>query len=213
MDFSYTYAVILLGYLLGSIPTAVWVSRAWHGKDVREIGSGNAGSTNTYRAFGWKAGAVVQVVDILKGALAVLIPLLLGLATQVWYLAALAAVVGHIYPVFAGFKGGKGMNTLLGAFLLLDWQASLVAVGVFGLVLYLGSMVSLASMLAVASLPITLYVRGLISGEKPETLVQLLAVGFPLLILYTHRSNVGRIRKGAESRVGFGLNPPKAAGK
>lgn len=202
-------ALPLLAYLLGAIPTALLISRAWYGKDIREVGSGNAGSTNTYRAFGFKAGALVQVVDIAKGSLAVLTAIFLGLTDNIAYLCGLAAVLGHIYPVWAGFRGGKGMNTLLGAFLLLDLQATGIALGVFALALLLASMVSLSSILAVISLPVTVYVRAYLGGAQASQVVQLLAVGFPILILYTHRSNVGRILAGKERRVRFGLNAPR----
>lgn len=207
-----TLGWLVAAYALGSVPTAVWVGRAWHGQDIRTLGSGNAGSTNTYRTFGAKAGALVQVIDIAKGCLAAGLPLLAGAAVELAYGCALVAVLGHIYPVWAGFRGGKGMNTLLGAFVVLDPLASGLAVGAFVLCLYLSSMVSLSSMVAVATLPLVVWGRGQVGGEAPSPVVGLLAVVFPVLIVYTHRSNLGRIRTGTERRVRFGLNrPPKQA--
>lgn len=208
--------ILLLAYLLGAIPTAVWLSRALFGKDVRTQGSGNAGSTNMYRAFGLWPGLSVQLFDIAKGFVAVWLPLWLApeataaSLVNLQYGCGLAAVVGHVYPVWAGFKGGKGINTLLGMMLGLSWPIALVAIGVFALVLFFSSMVSLGSMLAVASLPVQLWLRSILYAEGFSTVQLALAIAVPLFVVFTHRTNLQRLLAGNERRVNFGLNKPKA---
>lgn len=216
-----------LGYLLGSIPTAVWVSRARYGVDIRTQGSGNAGSTNVYRVLGFWPGMLVQVVDVLKGVLAAALPWLLSLLVlqraqartddafmlgllqeimrpvvfMLGLVGGLGAVVGHIFPLFAGFRGGKGMNTLLGMVLWLNPVVAGLAVAVFLLVLLISHYVSLASM--IASAVWLLYVLGfyVVKGFVFPTLLWSVAVALPLLVAYTHRTNIARLRAGTESRV------------
>jgi glycerol-3-phosphate acyltransferase PlsY len=213
---------VLLGlagvsYVLGAIPTAVWLSRALWGQDIRTLGSKNAGSTNMYRVWGFRAGFPVQVVDIAKGSLAAALPTLppasewLGASPEgasqavAQLVCGLAAVVGHIYTVFAGFKGGKGVNTILGMMLVVATWGSLVGVGVFVLVLLAGKMVSLASMCAVASFPVFLLVQAALRGGLDARNQLLLGVGILLAagVVYTHRANIARIRAGTESKAGF----------
>ncbi|MDW8334591.1 MAG: glycerol-3-phosphate acyltransferase, partial [Bacteroidia bacterium] len=151
---------VVAAYLLGSLPPAIWISKYLYGSDIRTHGSGNAGSTNMYRVFGFKAGLATQLLDILKGWLAAMLP--------VWFLTAenaesrtlqqlicgAAAVVGHVYTIFAGFRGGKGVNTILGMMLAIAPAACAVGAVVFALTLLAFEMVSLASMTAVASFPV-----------------------------------------------------------
>jgi glycerol-3-phosphate acyltransferase PlsY len=212
-----TVAVILvLAYLVGSIPGSVWTGKLLYGEDVRDYGSGNAGATNVFRVLGWKAGVVATVVDLGKGLFAAGV-----LGTQVrlgdlpaWGLvgweaetviclaAGLAAIVGHMYPVWARFRGGKGVNTAAGVLFALTPVTTLVAVGVFVLVLALSRYVSLASMTAAVAFPSTVAVRRYLLGAEsldPSLLVfgALLAAG----ILVAHRSNIKRLLNGNENRV------------
>lgn len=219
----YSLATVLslaLGYLLGSIPVAVWLSRSVYGVDVRTIGSGNAGSTNMYRSFGFKAGFITQLADILKGVIAASLPVLLLKnehlvlpLTLTMLGSGLAAVLGHTFPIFAGFRGGKGVNTILGMMLVLHPYGSAVSLLTFAIVLLLGRMVSLASLSAVYAF--SLFVAASIWVQQPsgdEYSKSLLFLGIGLLlavyITWSHRSNIDRIRKGTERRVNlFGSKP------
>src|SRR6201747_1520560 len=150
----YSISALILAYLCGSIPTAVWIGLAFYGVDVREYGSGNAGATNTFRVLGKKAGIPVMLIDILKGFtatnLAFLIPIPGPHSNYISYQLALgiAAVMGHLFPVFAGFRGGKGIATLFGMVLAIHLQAALLCVIVFILVLLITRYVSLSSIVA-----------------------------------------------------------------
>jgi glycerol-3-phosphate acyltransferase PlsY len=213
---------VVLAYLLGSIPTAVWVSKAFYRQDVRTLGSKNAGSTNMYRVFGLKAGLPVQLMDIAKGSLAALLPAWLVAAagldnvrhfdlTIAALVAGFAAVLGHVYTCFAGFKGGKGVNTMLGMMLVVEPLGCLVGIGVFVAVLLLGRMVSLGSMLAVLSFPVYIVLRAQASCCFSDYDWLMTAVGTVLtvLVVYTHRSNIGRIVAGNERKVNlFGNKKP-----
>src|SRR5215475_2696537 len=147
--------LILSAYLIGSIPTAIWVSRSFFGIDIREYGSGNAGATNTFRVLGSKWGAFVMSIDVLKGVIAtslyILLPYYLHNETERTNFMVglgLAAVVGHIFPIWAEFRGGKGVATLFGMIIAIQPLAAVCCVGVFVLVLYLTRFVSLSSILA-----------------------------------------------------------------
>lgn len=196
-------AGILMAYLLGSIPSAVWVGRTFYGIDVRKEGSGNAGATNTIRVLGAKAGVPVLLIDVLKGWLAVFlmawfIPESFGelLATYFRIGAATAAVLGHVFPVFAGFKGGKGIATLLGVGIALYPMAVLVVVGVFIFVLLVSGYVSLASILGSVSFPfIVIFLFN--PGSLP---LILLAVFVGILVPLTHRKNIRRLLNRSESK-------------
>jgi len=221
MDYALaTVLSLALGYLLGSIPVAVWLSRSVYGVDVRTLGSGNAGSTNMYRSFGFKAGFITQLADILKGAVAATIPVLLlppGCPALPLALAmlgsGLAAVAGHTFPVFAGFRGGKGVNTILGMMLVLHPYGSAVSLLTFVIVLLLGRMVSLASLSAVYAFSLFaaagLWVQQPSGDERSKSFL-FLGIGLLLAVYITwsHRANIDRIRKGTERRVNiFGAKP------
>lgn len=195
------YWTLWLGaaYLLGSIPTAVWVSRLFFGEDVRSRGSGNAGATNMMRNYGWKAGLLVLLIDILKGALAVFLPSLLvqnepEYAGICW---ALAAAIGHIWPVWAGFRGGKAVATLLGAMLALSPLLAGLAVAEFALLLLISRYVSLASLITGWTFAAAYYYVSMPDGRHPWYIFLL-----PLLLTYTHRSNIERLMLGSENRFG-----------
>jgi len=194
---------IFIAYLLGSFPTSVWWGKAFYGIDVREFGSGNAGATNTIRVLGKKAGFPVLFFDILKGSCAVMLAYLSdfssGSVPFVNYQIALgvAAVIGHIFPVFAGFRGGKGVATLLGVALTMEPQAAGLSLIVFLIVLMLFKYVSLASMSAGLSFPIILLT--LFPGRAVSMVA--FSVVVSILLILTHKKNIQRLFKKQESKV------------
>lgn len=196
--------MIVLAYLIGSVPTAVWVSKYFFDIDIRDYGSGNAGATNTYRVLGPKWGTIVMIIDMLKGMAAVklafLLPSYLGNEIQFTNLQiglGLAAVVGHIFPIWAEFRGGKGVATLFGLVLGISPLTAVSCVGVFLLVLYLTRFVSLSSILASIAFPVFILV---IFNEK-EPLYRIFAIAVALMVMLTHQKNIGRIFRGDESKV------------
>ena|SRR5690242_17643405 len=195
---------ILFAYLIGSIPTALIVSRYFFGIDIREYGSGNMGATNTFRVLGSKFGTIVMAGDILKGILAValynFIPYYLTNEidrTNLMIGLGLAAVLGHIYPIWAQFRGGKGVATLFGMLLAMQPVVAVSCVGVFLLVLFLTRYVSLSSILAGVALPIcVLWVY-----NEQEIFYRVFAVGVAALVVLTHQKNISRLFKGSENRM------------
>ena len=196
--------LIVLAYLIGSVPTAVWISKSFFGIDIRDYGSGNAGASNTFRVIGSKWGTVVMIVDILKGVAATSLYILLPYyltdelhRTNLMIGLGLASVIGHIFPIWASFKGGKGVATLLGMAVAIQPIVALCCIGVFLLVLYLTRFVSLSSILAGVSFMVFIL---FIFNEK-VTLYRIFAVMVALMIVLTHQKNIGRILKGTESKV------------
>lgn len=198
--------LIVIAYLIGSIPTAVWTSRAFFGIDIREYGSGNAGATNTFRVLGSRWGTFVMVIDVLKGVLAtslyIFLPYYLQSSsewdrTNLMVGLGLAAVLGHIFPIWADFRGGKGVATLFGMILAIQPLVAVCCVGVFLLVLYLTRFVSLSSMLASVAFAVFILV---IFNEK-EPLYRAFAIAVALLVVLTHQKNISRLLKGNESKV------------
>ena len=196
--------LIVLAYLIGSVPTAVWVSQHFFDIDIREYGSGNAGATNVFRVLGPKWGTWVMIVDMLKGFIAVklafLLPQYADSETQLHNLQlglGMAAVLGHIYPIWADFKGGKGVATLFGIVLGISPWTAISCVGIFGLVLYLTRFVSLSSMLASIAFPVFILV--IFNVDNPT--YRIFAVAIALLVLLTHQKNIGRLFKGVESKI------------
>jgi acyl phosphate:glycerol-3-phosphate acyltransferase len=196
--------LILSAYIIGSIPTAVWISRSFFGIDIREYGSGNAGATNTFRVLGLKWGSVVMFFDVLKGVIAVKLYFLLPFyihnqfeQTNFQIGLGLAAVLGHIFPIWADFRGGKGVATLFGMVLGIQPVVALCCVGVFGLVLYLTRYVSLSSILASIAFPV--FVLAIFNAE--EHLYRIFAVAVALMVILTHQKNIGRLLRGSESKV------------
>jgi glycerol-3-phosphate acyltransferase PlsY len=210
--------IVVLSYLAGSIPTSIIISKAARGIDIRNHGSGNAGGTNVMRVLGWKYGLLVILLDTLKGAFAVVLIARLHFGplpfenvspfddfTLVQIIAGLAAVVGHIWTVFAGFKGGKGIATALGMLLMLITVDMLIAVGIFVVVVTISRYVSLGSILAAISVPSTLYIReNLFHVNIPgyETLFPFL-IGLTSLVIFTHRKNLVRLFNGNENKISF----------
>ena len=196
--------LILSAYLIGSVPTAVWVSRFFFGIDIREYGSGNAGATNTFRVLGPKWGSIVMFFDVLKGVLAVKLYFLLPYyvhnqfeQTNFQIGLGLAAVLGHIFPIWANFRGGKGVATLFGMVMGIQPVVALCCVGIFLLVLYLTRYVSLSSILASVAFPV--FVLAIFNAE--EHLYRIFAVAVALMVILTHQKNIGRLLRGGESKV------------
>lgn len=196
------YLFLLPAYLIGSVPSAVWVGKYFYGVDVRQHGSGNAGATNVLRTLGKKAGIIVLLLDMLKGFAAVNLSLLIGIsqAGEEWNgiraLLALAAIAGHIFPVFANFRGGKGVATMTGALIAISPVASLIAIVIFVLMLALTKYVSLSSITTAALLPV-IFGAWLQSGST----LSLYAFAVAVIIIITHRKNLQRLMKGKESKM------------
>lgn len=198
------FLLIILSYLLGSIPTAVWVSKHFFGIDIRDYGSGNAGATNTYRILGSRWGTFVMVVDVLKGVIAtslyVLIPYYLHVElerTNLMVGLGLAAVLGHIFPIFADFKGGKGVATLFGMVIAIQPIIAVLCVGVFLLVLFLTRFVSLSSILA--SVAFAVLILFIYNEQEPS--YRFFSIAVALMMILTHQKNINRMIKGTESKV------------
>jgi glycerol-3-phosphate acyltransferase PlsY len=196
--------LIFLAYIIGSIPTAVWVSKSVFGIDIRDYGSGNAGATNSFRVLGSKWGSFVMLVDVTKGIVAtslyILIPFYLNneLARTNFMIAlGMVAVLGHIFPIFANFRGGKGVATLLGMALAIQPMVALLCLVVFLITLLSTRFVSLSSMLAgVAFMVLILF----IFNEK-ETIYRLFAIIVAMMVVVTHQKNISRLFKGTENKV------------
>ena len=197
--------VVLLAYVLGSIPSAVWVGKYFYGVDVREHGSRNAGATNVLRTLGKKPGIAVLLLDILKGFAAVNLSWLTEYSssspewTGIRASLAIAAILGHIFPLFAGFRGGKGVATMTGTLLALNPIAALIAIIFFFVVLSFTKYVSLSSMATALMLPV---IFGAWFGSG--TALSLYAFAVAAIIILTHRKNIKRLMKGEESKVGTG---------
>lgn len=188
---------ILLAYLLGSIPSALWVGKIFYNTDVRTKGSGNLGATNTFRVLGSTAGFIVTVLDILKGTAATVLPLFIDTNLHPLILG-LIAVVGHMYPVFAKFKGGKAVATSGGILLGYQWPLFIVAVIVLLVALKITKMVSLSSMILAVVAVIYAILYAVITGDYPFLAVILVLAAF---IFYRHRANIARIRAGTEPKI------------
>ncbi len=196
--------VIVLAYLIGSIPSSVWISRHFFDIDIREYGSGNAGATNTFRVLGPKWGTIVMAADMIKGIIAVKLALLLPnyfgseIRLQTLQLGlGLAAVLGHIFPIWAEFRGGKGVATLFGIVLGISPWTALGCVGVFLLVLYLTRFVSLSSILASIAFPVFI----LVIFNVDNHIYRLFAIAVALMVVLTHQKNISRLFKGSEGKV------------
>ena len=200
--------VIIASYLIGSIPTSIIISRLFWGIDIREHGSGNAGGTNVVRVLGWKPGVFVMLFDAFKGFAAALwiARLAYGHAgldpSSVQLIAGCAAIFGHIWTVFAGFKGGKGVGTAAGMLLALYPLTLLICLLIFLFVFLLTRIVSLSSMIAAASFPAVLSIFRFVLDEPVSASLYYFSFFAALLIIYTHRSNIKRLMNGTENRFG-----------
>lgn len=206
------FFLIILAYLIGSIPTSLIVSRSQFNIDIRDYGSGNAGATNTFRVLGSKWGTLVMIMDMLKGLIAVKLALLLPYyidndfqLTNFQIGLGLAAVLGHIFPIWAEFRGGKGVATLFGLVIGISPWTALSCIGVFLLVLYLTRFVSLSSILASMAFPIFI----LIVFNVDNTAYRIFAIAVALLVIMTHQKNIGRLLSGSENKVPIFKNRDK----
>lgn len=200
------FLLIIIAYLIGSIPTAVWVSRRFFGIDIRNYGSGNAGATNTYRVLGSRWGTFVMIIDMLKGVIATSLYIFISFyvvpdnewpRTNLMIGLGLASVIGHIFPIWAGFKGGKGVATLFGMIVAIQPVVAICCVGVFLLVLYLTRFVSLSSILSGVSFAVFI----LFIFNDDVNLYRAFSVMVALLVILTHQKNIKRILQGTESKV------------
>jgi glycerol-3-phosphate acyltransferase PlsY len=196
----------IVAYLIGSIPTSIWYGRVYFGIDIREHGSGNAGASNTFRVLGKKAGTVVMLIDVLKGLLAA------GLALVVFHAGAISfgnvifyklafgilAVIGHIFPIYENFKGGKGVATLLGMTIAIDWRVTLICVGVFIITLLISKYISLGSMLATLTFPLLMLTPRF---EHDESIVTIYGFVMFVVVVITHRKNIVRLIEGEENKT------------
>lgn len=194
---------VVLAYLAGSIPSAVWAGKVFHGIDVREHGSGNAGATNTVRVLGWKTGIPVLIFDLFKGWLAAMLPRFLDAAPAdtetmmaLQIVCGLAAILGHVFPLFAGFRGGKGVATTFGVLLALHPLLTLTCAGIFLIVLLASGYVSLGSMIAVAMFPILLVTL----FKSPSVWLTVFAIVVAAAVIVTHAKNIKRLLRGEEKR-------------
>lgn len=197
----------VLAYLIGSIPTSVWLGKHYFKLDLRKHGSGNPGATNTFRVLGKRAGTIVLLGDILKGALATTLAVLMLRLDLIYaddlirfrLLFGLLAVFGHIFSVFLQFKGGKGVATLLGMTLAVAPEGALISIAVFFAVVFLSKYVSLGSMMGALAFPLTLITLPALKPEDPI----LVTYGFVLtiMIIWTHRKNILRLFKGEENKT------------
>ena len=193
-----------IAYIFGSIPTAVWIGKSWYNIDVREHGSKNAGATNTFRVLGKKPGIIVLSIDVIKGFLAVYLPFIflytkidLDILIQIQIISAILVVLGHVFPVFANFKGGKGVATSLGVIFGIHPLAAAICLGIFLIVFIIGNYVSLGAIIASFSFPL------LIKFVFDETSIWLnsFSMILSLAVIVAHRKNMVRLLNGTESKM------------
>ncbi|MCD4744952.1 MAG: glycerol-3-phosphate 1-O-acyltransferase PlsY [Bacteroidales bacterium] len=197
----------VLAYLIGSIPTSVWIGRIFYGLDIRTHGSGNAGATNTIRVLGAKAGIPVLIFDIFKGWFAVYITNFFWIDqltdnqfVNFKIIMAIAAVIGHIFPVYVGFKGGKGIAALLGIGIALYPWAVLIVIGVFLIVLIIFKYVSLASIISAISFP---FIEIFLLHNNKILSLMLLSITIAIFVPITHKKNIKRLLKKKEAKFKF----------
>ncbi len=197
-----------LAYLLGSIPSAVWIGKNWFDIDVREHGSKNSGATNTFRVLGKKAGITVLLMDVLKGLLAVFIPLIIIRLYPSYFnenidlsklkvICALAAILGHIFPLFAKFKGGKGVATSLGVIIAIHPPTALVCFLLFLVVFLISNYVSLGAISASIAFPLVL----IFLFRETSLWLTVFSVLLGCAVIFAHKKNIGRLIKGEENKM------------
>ncbi len=212
---------IFSAYLLGAVPFGLLVPRLFGVADIRQHGSGNIGATNVTRVLGFRRAVWVYLADVGKGVVAVLIarwfaanfPIPFETTHNFLVLCAIAAVLGHVFPVYLGFKGGKGVNTALGVGLALLPVEALIALGVFGIVFLAGRYVSLASMAGVAAFLAVILIEKYALGHEVATVYVWVAAVLTLLIIYAHRGNIKRLAAGTESRFDRGSSDRGKVGR
>lgn len=206
MNIAILVSGLILAYLLGSVPSAVWIGKWFYDIDVRTAGSGNAGATNTIRVLGLKAGIPVLLLDVFKAWLAVALAgwmaggILLGEQLILFRMSAGAlAVIGHVFPVFAGFKGGKGVASLVGVVIALYWHAFIIVLVWFAIVFAITRYVSLASVTSSLIFP---FIVLFIFHEQSIPLI-ILAILVAVFVPVTHHKNIGRLIRGEENKLDF----------
>lgn len=204
MDWMYFSVFGIIAYLLGSIPTAVWVGKTYYGVDVREHGSKNAGATNTFRVLGKKPGTVVLLIDVLKGALAVLMPyfflhnrLTNNEVVEIQLIAAILAIVGHVFPLFAQFKGGKGVATSLGVIVGIHPPAAGICLLIFLAVFLLFQYVSLGAIVTAIAFPLLI----VFFFKVDSYWLQAFSIVLGTVVVVTHKKNIKRLLKREESKM------------
>tara|TARA_B100000482_G_C12493619_1_gene253703 strand:- start:69 stop:707 length:639 start_codon:yes stop_codon:yes gene_type:complete len=204
--------LIFIAYLIGSFPSAVFIGKIFYNKDVREYGSGNAGATNTFRVLGFKAGVPVLFLDIFKGWAAVNLMFFIGELNfnllfpekfvEIQIAFGIAAVIGHLFPIYTGFRGGKGIATLLGFLFALNSLAALLCLFGFLICLLITKYVSLSSIVASFIFPIVIYINNDAISSTKSLLV--FSIFVPILALITHQKNIERLFRGEENKANFG---------
>lgn len=195
-----------IAYLLGSIPSAVWIGKTWYGIDVREHGSNNAGATNTFRVLGKNAGITVLLIDILKGFLAVYMPVIINFGSgallkedliHIQIFAAITAVLGHVFPLFAGFKGGKGVSTSLGIIIGIHPGTAVVCLTLFLIVFLTTKFVSFGAICSSVAFPFVL----VFIFKTSDFWLILFSIILSCAVIVAHRKNISRLLKGEESKM------------
>ncbi|MEX2784932.1 glycerol-3-phosphate 1-O-acyltransferase PlsY [Streptococcus sp. H49] len=202
---------MIIAYLLGSIPSGLWIGKIFYGKNLRDYGSGNTGTTNTFRVLGVKAGSITFAADCLKGTVATVLPIMFGVTQFSPIVIGAFAILGHTFPVFAGFKGGKAVATSAGVLLGFAPLYLLFLLAVFLIVLYLSSMISLASIISALVGIVTTLVFPAFHFLLPgyDFFFTVIIVAVASLIIIRHRENISRIRQHKENLVPWGLNITK----
>ncbi len=208
-------AMVVVPYLLCGVNTAIIVTKLNTGKDIRSLGSGNAGLTNTYRTQGKTAAAMVLLGDVAKGVVSVL---LVALAfyyiagidcrdfQQGWswtlYASGLSAIIGHVFPVYYGFKGGKGVLVTVSVLIAIEWIPALILLGIFGVIVAVSRYVSLGSIIAAACYPFTVLIFGYIYNDPAKFACFFISAAIAAVIIFMHRSNIARLRNHTEKKLG-----------
>lgn len=202
----------LIAYLLGSLQSGVWIGKLFYQKDIRQFGSGNTGTTNTFRVLGKKPGTVVLFLDILKGTLATALPIWFHISINpLWF--GVAAILGHTFPIFGKFKGGKAVATSAGMLLAYNPLFFVYSASIFVIFLFITSMVSLSSIISAILITLSTVLLPIIWPAilpHQDWLLTFLATGISTFIIYRHRDNIKRIKNGTESKIPFGLNKKKS---
>jgi glycerol-3-phosphate acyltransferase PlsY len=195
---------IIISYLIGSMPTALWVGKAFYGLDIREHGSGNSGATNTFRVLGKKAGSAVLIIDIIKGLTAASLVRYLPFVdpgtikfVNLQLLFGLSSVVGHIFPIYSNFKGGKGIATLVGMVLGIHYISAFVCIALFVVVLFSTRYVSLSSILAALAFPLI----AVLVYKNEEPLFIAFGIAAAVMVVLTHQKNIVRLVEGNENKA------------
>jgi len=194
----------IAAYLLGSLPWAVWTGKIFHKIDIREHGSGNAGATNIIRVLGWKTGVPVLIADLAKGYLATMLPVIFRLAVphssemiNFQILMGILAITGHVLPVFAGFRGGKGVATLFGMLLAINPLLTAICIGIFLMVILITGIVSVASITAGILFPVILF----LFFDPSSLIFRIFSILIAFALVFTHRENIKRLLKGEEKKL------------